>query len=261
MTTRALTGRLARAIATDYVKAAASPDAPRPAPYPVQRGLTQADEGRRREGQRPSPDAGLGRAVGGDGQADSRGRDGEPRSGTRRSRCSDACSCSSASRSFPSSLRPSRSRRGDGATASARSSPHCPPWPVRRSASTRCSRAACSRPMPRGASLLGLVGVAAFCLVVRARVNAASLGGVPAARMGVVRGGHDADLPRGRGSARRACSSRWRRCLARGRCLPSPKPRTAGLRHTAMGSSAAHAVGGGAGVRVDVGGRSLWDRA
>jgi nitronate monooxygenase len=38
--TRALTGRLARAIATDYVKAAAAPDAPPPALYPVQRGLT-----------------------------------------------------------------------------------------------------------------------------------------------------------------------------------------------------------------------------
>jgi nitronate monooxygenase len=41
MTTRALTGRLARAVATDFVKAAASPGAPPPAPYPVQRGLTQ----------------------------------------------------------------------------------------------------------------------------------------------------------------------------------------------------------------------------
>ena len=42
MTTRALTGRLARGVATDFVKAAASPEAPRPAPYPVQRGLTAA---------------------------------------------------------------------------------------------------------------------------------------------------------------------------------------------------------------------------
>jgi nitronate monooxygenase len=40
--TRALTGRLARSIATDFVKAAASTDAPPAAPYPVQRGLTGA---------------------------------------------------------------------------------------------------------------------------------------------------------------------------------------------------------------------------
>jgi nitronate monooxygenase len=42
MPTRALTGRLARGVATEYVKAAAAPEAPRPAPYPVQRGLTTA---------------------------------------------------------------------------------------------------------------------------------------------------------------------------------------------------------------------------
>jgi nitronate monooxygenase len=40
--TRAFTGRLGRAITTNFVKSMDSPDAPRPAPYPVQRGFTAA---------------------------------------------------------------------------------------------------------------------------------------------------------------------------------------------------------------------------
>ena len=42
MLTRAFSGRAGRAIATDYVRAASAPDAPVPAPYPVQRALTAA---------------------------------------------------------------------------------------------------------------------------------------------------------------------------------------------------------------------------
>jgi len=40
--TRAFSGRAGRSLATEYVRAAAGPDAPAPAPYPVQRGLTAA---------------------------------------------------------------------------------------------------------------------------------------------------------------------------------------------------------------------------
>jgi nitronate monooxygenase len=42
MVSRAFSGRAGRSIATDYVRAATAADAPAPAPYPVQRGLSAA---------------------------------------------------------------------------------------------------------------------------------------------------------------------------------------------------------------------------
>jgi nitronate monooxygenase len=42
MVSRTFSGRPGRSIATAYARAAVSPQAPKPAPYPVQRGLTQA---------------------------------------------------------------------------------------------------------------------------------------------------------------------------------------------------------------------------
>ena len=42
LVTRAFSGRAGRGVATGYVRAAMAPDAPAPAPYPVQRGLTAA---------------------------------------------------------------------------------------------------------------------------------------------------------------------------------------------------------------------------
>ena len=51
MTTRALTGRLARAIATDYVKAAASPECAAAGAVSGAARADAADEGCRREGQ------------------------------------------------------------------------------------------------------------------------------------------------------------------------------------------------------------------
>jgi len=42
MVSRVFSGRAGRSITTNYVLAASAPDAPAPAPYPVQRGLTSA---------------------------------------------------------------------------------------------------------------------------------------------------------------------------------------------------------------------------
>jgi nitronate monooxygenase len=66
MLTRAFSGRAGRSIATNYVQAAASPDAPAPAPYPVQRGLTapmRADAQKQSDVHRMQPWAGQSAAL------------------------------------------------------------------------------------------------------------------------------------------------------------------------------------------------------
>jgi nitronate monooxygenase len=60
---RVFSGRAGRSLATDYVRAATAPDAPRPAPYPVQRDGRDAE--RCTEGWRHSPHASLGRPISG----------------------------------------------------------------------------------------------------------------------------------------------------------------------------------------------------
>ncbi|MGE7417914.1 NAD(P)H-dependent flavin oxidoreductase [Methylobacterium tarhaniae] len=63
--TRAFSGRTGRSLATDYVAAAARPDAPAPAPYPVQRGLTQGmREAAAKEGDLARMQAWAGQAAG-----------------------------------------------------------------------------------------------------------------------------------------------------------------------------------------------------
>ncbi len=67
MVSRVFSGRAGRSIATDYVKAATSPHAPAPAPYPVQRGLTMAmrqDAQKSGEVQRMQAWAGQSAALG-----------------------------------------------------------------------------------------------------------------------------------------------------------------------------------------------------
>jgi nitronate monooxygenase len=66
MPTRAFSGRLGRAIGTDYVRAAAAPGVPPPAPYPVQRALTAAmrdEAGRSRDVHRMQAWAGQAAAL------------------------------------------------------------------------------------------------------------------------------------------------------------------------------------------------------
>lgn len=64
--TRAFSGRLGRAVVNDYVKATMAPDVPKPAPYPVQRGLVapmREAAGRENDGQRMQIWAGQAAAM------------------------------------------------------------------------------------------------------------------------------------------------------------------------------------------------------
>lgn len=63
---RVFSGRAGRSIATNYVRAATAPEAPRPAPYPVQRGLTagmRAEAGRQNDVERMQAWAGQSAAL------------------------------------------------------------------------------------------------------------------------------------------------------------------------------------------------------
>lgn len=62
--TRAFSGRLGRALITDYVRAAAGPTVPPPQPYPVQRGLTAPmRQGAAREGRLAAMQAWAGQSA------------------------------------------------------------------------------------------------------------------------------------------------------------------------------------------------------
>ena len=79
--TRAFTGRLARAVSNDHARAAARDDAPRPAPYPVQRGLTRAMTSSAADRDDRARHADVGGPGGGPGPAGAGRRHRDPRVG------------------------------------------------------------------------------------------------------------------------------------------------------------------------------------